>query len=357
MDGLLVILGLIAVVVVTTLMLARHAQRGARSMEQARRRGEIEYGEQLTARDHVIRSVITSGPGIAWVSFFLLVPLLVMGAISFVTKNSLKEYQATGNIEAFQAREIKGEMKSAFTLDNYKRFFGHGRLGYNPLYPKILGRSFMLALGTTVFCVICAFPLAFFIAAMPDKYKGLALTLAVIPFWTNLLIRTYAWQLLLAPESFITRFMNVLGVGAPGAPLYPSPGAVFIGMISAYLPFLILPLYTAVEKIDWSIAEAASDLGADGRRVFWYAVLPQVIPGLAAGVTLVFIPAMGQYVVPDLLGGAKTVMLGNAIQQQFGPSLDWPFGSAIAFLSMGAVMLALWIYARNAARRGVEALL
>ncbi len=356
MNGLVVIIVLVVVVVVATLILAGIAQKGARSTDLGRRRGEIQYGEQLTARDHVIRSFFTSGPGIAWVTFFLIIPLLVMGAMSFFTKTALKEYQATGKIEAFQPKEVKGEMKSAFTLDNYKRFFGFGRLGYNPLYPKILWRSFVLGAGTTVICILCAFPLAFFIAAMPAKYKGLALTLAVIPFWTNLLIRTYAWQLLLAPDSFITKIFNLCGIGAAGAPLYPSTAAVFVGMVGAYLPFLVLPLYTAVEKIDWSIAEAASDLGADGKRVFWYAVLPQVIPGLSAGVILVFIPAMGQYVVPDLLGGAKTVMLGNAIQQQFGPSLDWPFGSAIAFLSMGAVMLGLWVYARTAAKRGSEGL-
>lgn len=357
MEGLIVIAGLIAVVVLATVILSRHAQRGARAVERVRPRGEIEFGERLTARDHVIRSAITSGPGIAWVTFFLLIPLLVMGVMGFVTNNALKEYQATGNLEAFKAKEVKGVTTSAFTLDNYKRFFGYGRLGFNPLYPKILWRSFKLALGTTICCIVCAFPLAFFIAAMPAKYKGLALTLAVIPFWTNLLIRTYAWQLLLAPDSLITKAMNLIGVGDPGSPLYPSAGAVFVGMVSAYLPFLILPLYTAVEKIDWSIAEAASDLGADGKRVFWYAVLPQVMPGLAAGITLVFIPAMGQYVVPDLLGGAKMDMLGNAIQRQFGASLNWPMGSAIAFLSMGAVMIALWIYARTAAKRGAEALL
>ncbi len=357
MNGLLVILSLVAVVMLATSILARHAQRGARAQETVRRRGEIQYGEQLTSRDHVIRSAITSGPGIAWVTFFLLIPLLVMGAMGFVTKSALNDYLANGSLEAFQPKEVNGKVKSAFTLDNYKRFFGYGRLGFNPLYPKILWRSLKLAVGTTTFCILCAFPLAFFIAAMPVKYKGLALTLAVIPFWTNLLIRTYAWQLLLAPDSMITKVMNLVGVGTAGSPLYPSAGAVFIGMVSAYLPFLVLPLYTAVEKIDWSIAEAASDLGADGKRVFWYAVLPQVIPGLAAGITLVFIPAMGQYVVPDLLGGAKTAMLGNAIQQQFGPSLDWPFGSAIAFLSMGAVMMALWLYARTAAKRGSEALL
>jgi spermidine/putrescine transport system permease protein len=117
-------------------------------------------------------------------------------------------------------------------------------------------------------------------------------------------------------------------------------------MLCAYLPFLVLPLYTSVEKIDWTIAEAASDLGADGPRVFRHAILPQVMPGMVAGMILVFIPATGQFVIPDLLGGAKTVMLGNSIQQQFGASRDWPFGSAIALVAMGVVLVGLWLQTR-----------
>ena len=127
-------------------------------------------------------------------------------------------------------------------------------------------------------------------------------------------------------------------------------------MVCDYLPFLVLPLYSSVEKIDWSIAEAASDLGADKLRVFWHAILPQVTPGLVAGVVLVFIPATGQFVIPDLLGGAKTVMMGNAIQQQFLQSRDWPFGSAIAFIGMGIVLVGLWVYARFSGEKGGELL-
>src|SRR5262249_53963288 len=122
-------------------------------------------------------------------------------------------------------------------------------------------------------------------------------------------------------------------------------------------PFMVMPLYSSFEKLDWSIAEAAMDLGADGSRVLRHAILPQVAPGMVAGIILVFIPAMGQFVVPDLLGGAKTVMLGNAIQQQFGASRDWPFGSAIAFVGMAVVMLGLFFYARSAAKNGQEGLL
>ncbi len=216
-----------------------------------------------------------------------------------------------------------------------------------PFIPRFSPAVSPLGFGTALACIITGLPLAFFIARLPPRYKNFALTLVVIPFWTNLLIRTYAWQILLSPESWLSRFAHLLGLGANGEPLYPGTFAVAIGMICDYLPFLVLPLYSSVEKLDWSLAEAAMDLGADGVNVFRHAILPQIMPGLIAGAILVFLPATGQFVIPDLLGGAKTSMLGNAIQQQFGQSRDWPFGSAIAFVALALVLLGLWLYARK----------
>lgn len=303
-----------------------------------RREGEVRFGEQLTLRKEWLRSLLTSGPSIIWTTIFLLLPLVAIGVISFLSQG--EEWFAEG----------------PFTFENYQRFCGFGYFGFDPLYPQIILRSVVLGAGTTVLCVLAGLPMAFFISALPLKYKNMALTLVIIPFWTNLLIRTYAWQILLAPHSWISKAAALVGFVEPGTPLYPGAFAVYIGMICDYLPFLVLPLYASVEKIDWSIAEAASDLGANGWRVFWHAILPQVMPGLVAGVILVFIPAMGQFVIPDLLGGAKTVMLGNAIAQQFGQSRNWPFGSAIAFLGMGTVMLGLWIYAKVVGEKGGEIL-
>jgi len=299
---------------------------------------EVQFGEQLSSRAHFARSALTSGPGLFWVTFFLLLPLLSIAFISFLSRGTY------------------GEIQGPLTLENFKRFIGFGLFGYDPLYPLIVLRSLVLGAATTILCILGGLPLAFFIAAMPTRYKNLALTLVLIPFWTNLLIRTYAWQILLAPETPLAKLFVLLHLSAPGEPLYPSVFAIYIGMVCDYLPFLVMPLYSSVEKIDWSIAEAAMDLGADGFRVFWHAVLPQIVPGLAAGVILVFIPATGQFVIPDLLGGAKTVMLGNAIQQQFLQSRDWPFGSAITFLAMTLVMLSLWLYARSAGEKGGEIL-
>lgn len=167
-----------------------------------------------------------------------------------------------------------------------------------------------------------------------------------------MLIRTYAWQLLLAPHGFLAKSATALGLTPAGQALYPGTFAVLIGLVCDYLPFLILPLYASVEKIDWTLAEAARDLGASGWNVFRHAVLPQIIPGMAAGIVLVFVPATGQFVIPDLLGGAKTVLLGNVIQQQFGASRDWPFGSAVATVAMLVVLGALWFHARAAKQKG-----
>jgi len=300
------------------------------------RRPEIRFGEHLTFAGEIARSALTSGPAIAWVSTFLLLPVVGIAFISFLSRGTY------------------GEIQLPLTAGNYLRLAGFGVLGFDPQYPVIILRSLVLAAGTTVVCLVASFPLAFFIAGLAGRAKQIALTLVVIPFWTNLLIRTYAWQLLLGPDSLLARAAVAVGLAEEGMPLYPSALAVYLGMLCAYLPFMVLPLYTAVEKIDWAIAEAASDLGADGVRVFRHALLPQVMPGMVAGVILVFIPATGQFVIPDLLGGAKTVLLGNAIQQQFGASRDWPFGSAIALVGMAVVLFGLWFQARAGARAGEE---
>jgi spermidine/putrescine transport system permease protein len=289
---------------------------------------EVAFGEHLTRREQLVRSLYTSGPGLLWILTFLCIPLTALVVISFMSRGTY------------------GGVQLPFTLENYWRFFGFGELGFEPLYPFIILRSLALALSTTVICTLLGLPLAFFIAGLAEKYKNLALTLVMIPFWSNLLIRTYAWQMLFSAGSPLARLAEMLGLIQQGEAIYPGTFAVHVGMLCDYLPYLVLPLYTSVEKLDWSLAEAAMDLGADRKRVFWFAVLPQIIPGLAAGIVLVFVPATGTFVIPDLLGGARTVLLGSAIAQQFGPSRDWPFGSAIALFGMAALLLGLWLHAR-----------
>jgi spermidine/putrescine transport system permease protein len=300
---------------------------------------QILRGERLNSAGQLLRSALISGPGIAWVAAFLLLPLVAVGVISFLSKG------------------VYGWFEPPVTLYSYKRFVGFGLLGFDILYPIIILRSLVLGAATALFCAVVAFPLVFFIAGLPGRWKNSALTLVVIPLWTNLMIRTYAWQIILGPQSWLSQLATALGLVPAGEGIYPSALAVYVGMVCDFLPFLALPLYASVEKLDWSLVEAARDLGANAFNTFRHAILPQVMPGLAAGFILVFIPATGQFVIPDLLGGGKTVMLGSLIQQQFLQSRDWPFGSAIAFMAMGLSMVGIWCYARLAAKRGEETLL
>jgi spermidine/putrescine transport system permease protein len=297
-----------------------------------KRREEIVFGQRLTRGGHWRRAALTSGPAVGWLAVCLLLPLLLLGGVSFLTRG---EY---------------GGVTMPLTLENYRRLAGFGELGFDPLYPGILLRSLAMGLATAGICLVAGLPLAFFVARLRGVGKAVALTLVVIPFWTNLLIRTYAWQILLSPESWLTQAAHALGLGVPGEPLYPGPLAVMIGMVCDFIPFMVLPLFASVEKIDWSLAEAAADLGANRVQVFRHALLPQILPGLIAGVILVFLPATGQFVIPDLLGGAKTAMLGNVIQQQFGAGRDWPFGAAIALVALALVAAGLSWYFRRGGR-------
>jgi spermidine/putrescine transport system permease protein len=214
-----------------------------------------------------------------------------------------------------------------------------------------------MAAVTVTLCIIAALPLTFFIARLPRSWRHLAVMLVVIPFWTNMLIRTYAWQIVFSGTGWLAQAAASLSLISPGNALYPGAFAVLVVLTCDFLPFLTLPLYASVEKIDWSLPEAASDLGANGWRVFWHALLPQIRPGLMTGAILVFIAATGEFVIPDLMGGARTVLLGNAIQQQFGFSRDWPFGSAISCLAIMIVMLGLWLFARTVGEEGRKTIL
>ena len=273
-------------------------------------------------------------PGILWVVMFLVAPLFLILRMSFLSRDEL------------------GEPGHPLTFENYARFFGFGLLGFEPLYPQILLRTLWLAGITSVTGLMAALPFSFFIASLPRRWKNVALTLVVIPLWTNLVVRTYAWQILLGPGGTLTSVARSFGLVGAGEGLYPGNLSVLIGMICDYLPFLTLPVYASVEKIDWVLVEAARDLGARGASLFRHAIFPQILPGLATGVLLTFIPALGQFLIPDLLGGGKTVLLGNVVEQQFGPSGDWPFGSAIAVITLTLVLAVLYFrISRSSTRR------
>lgn len=250
-------------------------------------------------------------------------------------------------VVSFASRGTYGEIVWQFSVNNFRRLAGYGYFEWTPDYLLILARSVWVALITTLFSIVLSYPLAFYIASRPAKSRYLWLALVIIPLCTNLVIRTYAWMLILAQQMPPAWIAQKLGLIGPEEALYPSPFAVYLGMISSFLPFATLPLYTSVERLDWSIIEAAQDLYASKWGVFWHAILPQTMPGLTVATVLTFIPAMGMFVVPDILGGAKYMLVGNLIQQQFGSSRDWPFGAAVSLGLMTLTLIGLFIILRR----------
>jgi spermidine/putrescine transport system permease protein len=287
------------------------------------------YGELTTRRNLTHRGLYFLGGGMVWLMMFLVLPGLVLIVVSFVSRGAY------------------GQLEWNFTVENYERLAGFTLFGWTADYIVIVLRSVWVAFVTTAISVILSYPLAFFICARPERSRYLWLTMVIIPFWTNMVIRTYAWFLILAPELPPAKLASILGLIPAGNPLYPNAFAVYLGMVSMFLPFVALPLYSSVERLDWSLVEAAQDLYASKVRVFTQAILPQTLPGLSVGIILTFVPAMGMFVVPDLLGGAKYMLVGNLIQQQFGASRDWPFGAAISMGLMVLTMISLQLYRRR----------
>ena len=287
------------------------------------------YGELTTQRNLTRRGLGYLGTGILWLLVFLVLPGLLLILVSFITRGGY------------------GQLVWDFTFENYKRFLGFSVFGWTADYIIILWRSVWVAFMSTLICVILSYPLAFFICSRPEKKRYIWLTLIIVPFWTNMVIRTYAWLLILAPEMPLAKLASFVKLIPPDTPLYPSAFAVYMGMVSIFLPFVTLPLYSSVERLDWSLVEAAQDLYASKMRVFMQAILPQTLPGLTVGVILTFVPTMGMFVVPNLLGGSKYMLVGNLIQQQFGTSRDWPFGSAISMALMVLTMVSLQLYRRR----------
>jgi spermidine/putrescine transport system permease protein len=297
----------------------------------------IWYGELTTERKLVLRGLAFIFCAEFWLTVFLMLPSITLVAV------------------AFARRDDYGNVVWEFSLVNLRKLIGYGvvEVNWSPVNLLILGRSLWVALVTTVLSVVLSYPLAFFVAARPKRTRYLWLALVIIPFCTNLVIRTYAWRLILAHQLPFAQLAALFGLIPKGTSLQPSTFAVYVGMVSSFLPFATLPLYTSVERLDWSIVEAAQDLYASRLRIFFHSILPQTFPGLIVAVILTFIPAMGVFVVPDLLGGAKYMLVGNLIQQQFGQSRDWPFGAAVSLALMLLTLVGLFLLRR---RGNVEAI-
>ena len=246
-------------------------------------------------------------------------------------------------ITSFGQRDPDGNVIYNFTLDNYWRLAGFGEeAGWNDIYLRILVRSLWLALQTTVIVILLAYPLAYFIARAAPHRRTFYLFLVLVPLWTNFIIRIYAWVMILRTQGVLNSSLGwVAGLlNAPFTPLemYPSQGAVLIGMVYEFLPFMILPIFTSLEKIDPSLFEAAADLGANAFRTFLRVTLPLSMPGVVAGTILTFVPVIGTFVVSDILGGRQVILVGNLVQRQFLDARNPPFGSAasVILLLLGA---------------------
>lgn len=274
-----------------------------------------------TRRGEGRRALWMAAPALFWLAVFFLLPL----AFVFVS--------------SFLSRGPGGTPVPPLVLDHYVRTL--------TVFDPVLWRTLWFSLGTTALCLVLGYPLAFFISRRRDPRVRLALLfLVLLPFWTNFLVRTYALITLLQREGLINEMLVRLGwIEAPLRLLY-TEGAVVLGLVYGYLPFMVLPIYASVERLDMRFVEAAFDLGANDWRAFWRVILPLTLPGVVAGSMLVFIPSIGAFVTPDLMGGTQGLMIGNLVQRQFGGRGNIPLGSAVSMVLLALVFVGVLVYTR-----------
>jgi spermidine/putrescine transport system permease protein len=282
--------------------------------------------ESAGLRPYVRQGGWLLAPSLIWMGLFFFLPLLIVFLISFASRGTY------------------GGVEWTFTLVNYRDLA-------DPLYLWIYLRSCALALATTGLCLCLGFPLAYYIARAPARWQGIWLMLVLIPFWTNFLVRTYAWMNLLRADGWVNSLFMRAGLASGPIEILYTDAAVLIGLVYGYLPFMVLPLYAAIERLDRSLIEAARDLYAPGWAVFTRVIVPLAKPGIVAGCLLVFIPSLGAYITPDLLGGARSMMIGNFIQHEYLVVRDWPLGSAASFVLMAMVAAGVWAYQRAGGER------
>lgn len=251
----------------------------------------------------------TLSPVVIWLGAFFTAPILIVVIMSFLS------------------RGVYGQVEYIFNTKNYLRLF-------EPIYIKILLNSLQVAFIATLICLITGYPFAYFIAKISKRFRSLFFMLIIIPFWTSSLIRTYAWITLLRTGGIINSYLIKLGLIAEPVQMLYTDGAVLFGLVYNLFPFMVLPLYASIDNVDKSYLEAASDLGATPWKTFWKVTLPLTMPGIVAGCILVFIPALGLFFIPDLMGGSKVMLISNLIKNQFLTARDWPFGSAISIVAI-----------------------
>lgn len=260
------------------------------------------------------RAKLLAYPYVVWMAIFIIVPLLLILVYSFTTGN------------------INDPSSLSFSTDSYAKLFDVN-------YWKVILKSFKLAFVSTVLCLFLGYPVALIISTTKAKYKSVLLLFFLVPIWMNFLLRTYAWMSILSPNGFINRLLTLLGL--PPLSIMPGQTAVLLGMIYNFLPFMVLPIYTVLAKIDKSVLEAAMDLGANKFRTFIKVIFPLSIPGIISGITMVFMPAVSTFVISQLLGGGKEMLIGNLIEQQFTVYRDWHLGSALSIILMIMILISM----------------
>jgi spermidine/putrescine transport system permease protein len=285
----------------------------------------------IAARRQLHRRLLLSAPAMLTLLVFMLLPLGIMFVVSIL-----------------QSGDYGGVKWGEYSVEAYRNFFYErdldDQLVFNTDYLEIFQRSFWLSILTTAGCLLIGFPTALYLALQTERKRNLLLFLVTVPFWTNLLVRAYAWMLLLRNGGLVDEGLQGLGITDSGLGLLYTNNAVTIGLLYTYLPFMVLPIYTSLEKMDWRLVEAAFDLGANRFHALKRIIVPLAMPGIVAGSILVFIPSLGNYIIPELLGGGKTLMIGNLIQLQFGSSHNWPLGAALSFALLSFVLLAMLVY-------------
>lgn len=292
-----------------------------REQETLEANPELEHKAEV---EKARRGFLTALPSYAYLVFFFFFPLLIVFVFSFASRS----------------RTGRPRLED-WNLDSWEKLF-------DPLVWDIAQRSWWLAVVNTLLCLLIGYPFAYWIATRPNpRTRNILLVLVLIPFWSNFLVRTYAWRTLLDSDGIVTQIGQATGLW--DQLLFTVP-AVFIGLLYGYLPFMVLPLYAAIERLDWSLVEAGRDLYATGPAAFRKITLPLSRPGIIAGSILVFIPSLGAYVTPDILGGAKTTLLGNYIVTQFGSARNWPFGAALSSAILIVMLIATIVYFRTGAK-------
>ena len=276
-------------------------------------------------------------PGLVYLIVLVLAPLLIIVVFSFLSRAQLGVgvkwlFSTQPYVELFYTESLSGERT------------------FDPTYLQIFLNSVLYALVTALVCLVLSIPIALWIATRDPRWRTLLVFLVTVPFWTSLLIRTYAFVIILNDNGPINGALGALGIIGQPIPMLYTPFATMVGLVYSFLPFMILPIYASAERFDFRLAEAAYDLGAGKITVLARIVLPSVRPGVIAGMVLVFIPALGSYLAPELLGGGKTSMIANVIAAQFGASRNWPFGAALSVMVLVITMLALLVFAAIARR-------